>query len=131
MSDEGVSSMIEGFDRQHIGGVQPRRTQSKPASKQPVKALAPDASSSSPTDQDELRNAEPQAHVQVSKTVSFQADIKTVRAIHLSRHAGVGMHVVLVPLLHLVRSHVACLSLRLSCAVSMQMQLCSSFMLFH
>ena len=66
MSEDGVSSMIEGFDRQHLGGAQPRRTQNKPASKQPVKALAIDASSSSVTDQNNLQDAEPHAHVQVS-----------------------------------------------------------------
>ena len=66
MSEDGVSSMIEGFDRQHLGGAQPRRTQTKPASKQPVKPLAPGASSSSITDQDNLQGAEPHAHVQVS-----------------------------------------------------------------
>ena len=66
MSEDGVSSMIEGFDRQHLGGAQPRRTAAKPASKQPVKTLAPDASSSSATDLDHLEDAEPQAHVQVS-----------------------------------------------------------------
>lgn len=64
MSEDGVSSMIEGFDRQHLGGAQPRRTQTKPASKQPVKQLAPDASSSGIIDQDNLQDAEP--HVQVS-----------------------------------------------------------------
>ncbi|KAL3149281.1 hypothetical protein ABBQ32_002097 [Trebouxia sp. C0010 RCD-2024] len=64
MSEDGVSSMIEGFDRQHIGGVQPRRTQAKPAPKQPGSQLVPDASSSSTTDQAKLGDAGPQAHVQ-------------------------------------------------------------------
>lgn len=66
MAEDGVSSMIEGFDRQHLGGVQPRRSQPKPASKQPGRQLAPDASSSSTTDQGNLQDAEPHAHVQVS-----------------------------------------------------------------
>ena len=69
MSEDGVSSMIEGFDRQHLGGAQPRRTQTKPASKQPVKTLEPDASSSSITDQDNLQDAQPHAHVQVCTPV--------------------------------------------------------------
>ena len=69
MSEDGVGSMIEGFDRQHIGGVQPRRMQSKPAPKQPVKALAPDASSSSTTEQDDVGTAGPLAHVQVRNVV--------------------------------------------------------------
>lgn len=72
MSEDGVSSMIEGFDRHHIGGVQPRRTQPKPAPKQPGNQLVPDASSSSTTDQDQLGATEPQAHVQVRKTVVFR-----------------------------------------------------------
>ena len=69
MSEDGVTSMIEGFDRQHLGGPQPRRPQTKPACKQPVKTLAPDASSSSATVLDNLQDAEPHAHVQVGTLV--------------------------------------------------------------
>ena len=65
MSEDGVGSMIEGFDRQQIGGAQARRTQSKPASKQPTKALTPDASSASSSSQDGLLDAGVHAHVQV------------------------------------------------------------------
>lgn len=65
MSEDGVSSMIEGFDRQHLGGAQPRRTQTKHASKQPVKTSEPDGFSSSVKDQDNLQDAQHHAHVQV------------------------------------------------------------------
>ena len=67
MSEDAVSSMIEGYDRQHIGGAQSRKIQTKPASKQPVRTMAPDASSSGTADPDNLQDVELHAHVQVSK----------------------------------------------------------------
>lgn len=75
LSEDGIGSMIEGYDRQHMGGVQPRRMQSKPAPKQPVKALAPDASSDSTTEQADPETAEPLAHVQVIRTVQPAANL--------------------------------------------------------
>ncbi|KAL0023072.1 hypothetical protein WJX79_008756 [Trebouxia sp. C0005] len=64
LSEEGVTSMIDGFDRQQIGGVQPRRTQTKGTAKQAPSALVPDATSAEPSALQHIQEASPHTHVQ-------------------------------------------------------------------
>ena len=71
LSEEGVISMIDGFDRQQIGGVQPRRTQTKGAAKQATSALVPDATSAEPSALQHVQEAGPHTHVQVYTLASF------------------------------------------------------------
>lgn len=65
-SEDGISSMIEGFDKHHIGPQQPRKAHSKVSARPPGQVLNPTASSSSLASQDELPEAGPYTHVQVS-----------------------------------------------------------------
>lgn len=64
LSEEGVTSMIDGFDRQQIGGVQPRRTQTKGTAKQAISALMPDATSAEPSALQYIQERIPHTHVQ-------------------------------------------------------------------
>lgn len=66
LSEEGVNSMIEGFDRQQIGGVQARRTQAKANGQHLAKVQASDAVSADLTADSDLEEAGPHTHVQVS-----------------------------------------------------------------
>lgn len=63
LSEEGVTSMIDGFDRQQIGGVQPGRRQTKGAAKQVH--YVPDAISGESSAPRESEEAGPHTHVQV------------------------------------------------------------------
>ena len=64
-TEDGVSSMIEGFDRQLIGGVHPHRPQTKAILKQAIQVQEPDAVSGVQT-KDELGEAGTHTHVQVN-----------------------------------------------------------------
>ena len=74
LSEEGVTSMIDGFDRQQIGGVQPRRTQTKGTAKQATSALVPDATSAEPSALQHIQEAGPHTHVQVCSLAFFCVD---------------------------------------------------------
>lgn len=74
LSEEGVTSMIDGFDRQQIGGVQPRRTQTKGTAKQAISALVPDATSAEPSALQYIQEGIPHTHVQVCSLPCFSVD---------------------------------------------------------
>lgn len=67
-SEDGISSMIEGFDQHQIGLAHPRKAQPKTFARQPGQFMTPTASSSSLATQDEL--AEAGSHTRVQDVVT-------------------------------------------------------------